>query len=423
MTTLLQDIRYALRQLGKTPGFTITVLLTLALGIGANAAIFTLVNSVLLKSLPVADPKMLWRLGDKNDCCVGQNGARENGDYSYFATDTWEQLRKNVPEFEELAAMQSGFTYRPVTARRDGTQTQSRSVMGEFVSGNYFRTFGIRPQAGRLFVDSDDTRSAPMTAVMSYDTWQHEFAGDASVIGSTFWINTKPVTVVGIAPRGFYGDRLTSTPPDYYLPIETMTVLASVPYVHDIETSWIYMVGRVKPGTAMGPLQEKVNAVLRQAYAGRKDFTTQHGKTLLAKAHVTLTPGGAGISHMQEQYGDHLHLLMWIAGLVLLIACANIANLLLVRGMGRKTEMSLRTALGAMRSRIIRQLLTESVLLACMGGLIGLVVAYAGAHMLLMLAFPGAENVPIDASPSLEVIIMPKACGDIVFRNNIFSKI
>jgi macrolide transport system ATP-binding/permease protein len=404
MTTLLQDIRYALRQLGKTPGFTVTVLLTLALGIGANAAIFTLVNSVLLKSLPVADPKTLWRLGDKNDCCVGQNGAREDGNYSYFATDAWEQLRKNVPEFEELAAMQSGFTYRPVTARRDGAQTQSRSVMGEFVSGNYFRTFGIRPQAGRLFVDSDDTRSAPMTAVMSYDTWQHEFAGDASVVGSTFWVNTKAVTVVGIAPRGFYGDRLTSTPPDYYLPIETMTVLASVPYVHDPETSWIYMVGRVKPGTAMGPLQEKVNAVLRQAYAGRKDFTTKHGKELLAKAHTTLTPGGAGISNMQEQYGDHLHLLMWIAGLVLLIACANIANLLLVRGMGRKTEMSLRTALGAMRSRIIRQLLTESVLLACMGGLIGLVVAYAGTHMLLMLAFPGAANVPIDASPSLEVI-------------------
>jgi predicted permease len=347
---------------------------------------------------------MLWRLGDKNDCCVGQNGARENGDYSYFATDAWEQLRKNVPEFEELAAMQAGFTYRPVTARRDGTQTQSRSAMGEFVSGNYFRTFGIRPQAGRLFQDSDNTKSAPMTAVMSYDTWQHGFGGDASVVGGTFWINTKAVTVIGIAPKGFYGDRLTSTPPDYYLPIETMPVLANVPYVHDVETSWIYMVGRVKPGTAIGPLQQKVNAVLRQSFATRKDFTTQHGKELLAKAHVTLTPGGAGISNMQEQYGDHLHLLMWIAGLVLLIACANIANLLLVRGMGRKTEMSLRTALGAMRGRIIRQLLTESILLACMGGLVGLVVAYAGTHMLLMLAFPGAANVPIDASPSLEVI-------------------
>ena len=405
MTTLLQDIRYALRQLGKTPGFTTTVLLTLALGIGANAAIFTLVNSVLLKSLPVADPAMLVHLGDNgHDCCVGYNGARKNGDYSNFSTDTYEQVKKNVPEFEELAAMQAGFTYRPVIARRDGTQTQSRSVMGEFVSGNYFRTFGIRPQAGRLFVDSDDTRSAPMTAVMSYDTWQHEFAGDASVVGGTFWVNTKAVTIVGIASKGFYGDRLTSTPPDYYLPIETMPVLANVPYVHDPTTNWIYMVGRVKPGTALGPLQEKVSAVVRQAFAQQKEFTAGEGKKLLPTVHVVLTPGGAGIQTLKEDYASHLHLLMWIAGLVLLIACANIANLLLVRGMGRKTEMSLRTALGAMRGRIIRQLLTESILLASLGGLAGLTVAYAGAHMLLMLAFPGATNVPIEASPSLEVI-------------------
>jgi macrolide transport system ATP-binding/permease protein len=404
MITLLQDLRYALRQLWKTPGFTVTVLLTLALGIGANAAIFTLVNSVMLKSLPVADPKTLFRLGDHNDCCVGQNGARNDGDYSYFATDAYEQLRKNVPEFEELAAMQAGFTYRPVIARRDGAQTVARSVMGEFVSGNYFRTFGLSPQAGRLFTDADDLKGAAPTAIMSYETWQHEFAGDASVVGGTFWVNTKPVTVVGIAPRGFYGDRLTSTPPDYYLPIETMPSLANVPYVSDPDTSWIYIVGRVKPGTAIGPLQEKVNAVLRQAFANRKDFTTKQGKILLAKAHATLTPGGAGISNMQEQYGDHLQLLMWVSGLVLLIACANIANLLLVRGMSRKTEMSIRTALGAQRSRIIRQLLTESVLLSVMGGLLGLIVAYAGTHMLLMLAFPGEQNVPIAAGPSLEVV-------------------
>jgi len=143
MTTLMQDITYALRQLRKTPAFAVTVLLTLALGIGANAAIFTLVNSVLLKNLPVADPKTLVRLGDKNDCCVGFNGTRKDGDYSYFSTDTYQRLKTSVPEFEELAAIQAGFTYRPVIARRDGAQTVARSVMGEFVSGNYFRTFGL----------------------------------------------------------------------------------------------------------------------------------------------------------------------------------------------------------------------------------------------------------------------------------------
>jgi macrolide transport system ATP-binding/permease protein len=404
MTTLIQDLRYSLRQLRKTPGFTATVILTLALGIGANAAIFTLVNSVLLKSLPVAAPKTLWRLGDRNDCCVGTNGLNEAGDYSYFPTETYELLKKNVPEFEELAAMQAGFTYRPITARRDGSGTVARSVMGEFVSGNYFRTFGLSPQAGRLLTDSDDTQSAPATAVMSYETWEREFAGDSSVLGSTFWVNTKAVTIVGIAPKGFYGDRLTSTPPDYYLPIETMSVLANAPYVHSPKTNWLYIVGRVKPGTAIGPLQEKVNALLRQALTSQWSPTTPQDKTFLARAHVTLTPGGAGISTMQKEYESHLLLLMWIAGLVLAIACANIANLLLVRGMGRRTEMSVRTALGAGRARLMRQLLTESVLLSVMGGIAGLVVAYAGAHMLLELAFPGQQNVPIHPSPSLEVI-------------------
>ena len=404
MTTLMQDIRYALRQLRKTPGFTITVLLTLALGIGANAAIFTLVNSVLLRNLPVVDPKLLVRLGDHNDCCVGNNGARDDGDYSYFPTEVYEQLRKNIPEFEELAAMQAGFSYRPVTARRDGAGTLARSVMGEFVSGNYFRTFGLKPAAGRLLLDSDNTPSASPAAVMSYETWQREFNGDPAVVGGTFWVNTKAVTVVGVASKGFYGDRLTSTPPDYYLPIESMPVIASVPYVHNPRTNWLYMEGRVKPGTNMGQLQQKVNAVLRQTWASREDFSTKHGKELLAKAHITLTPGGAGISNMQESYGSDLHMLMWAAGLVLLIACANIANLLLVRGMGRRAEMSLRTALGAMRGRIIRQLLTESILLAVMGGVLGLTVAYAGARTLLMLAFPGADHVTIDAAPSLEVI-------------------
>jgi predicted permease len=403
VTTLIQDIRYALRQLRKTPGFTITVMLTLALGIGANAAIFTLVNSVLLRSLPVADPKALVRVGDHNDCCVS-SGTRDNGDYSAFSTHAYEELRKQSPEFQDLAAMESGFGYRPIIARRDGSESVARSVMGEFVSGNYFRTFGLQPVAGRLLLDADDVKGAPMTAVMSYETWQHEYSGDSAVVGSTFWVNTKAVTVVGVAPAGFYGDRLSSTPPEFYLPIQTMAVLANAPYVDDPETSWLYIVGRVKPGVDRTALQAKLSALLRQEFAQLKLFSAQNDKSVLAKAHVVLTPGGAGIQELQKEYASHLQLLMWISGLVLLIACANIANLLLVRGMGRRVEMSVRTALGAQRVRIIRQLLTESVLLACMGGIAGLAVAYAGTRMLLMLAFPGAQNVPISASPSLTVI-------------------
>ena len=403
LRTLIQDVRYALRQLRKTPGFTITVLLTLALGIGANAAIFTLVNSMLLRNLPVADPKTLMRLGDESDCCVS-GGTRDDGKYSLFPTEAYEYFKKNAPEFEELAAMQAGFGSRPITVRRDGEQTGARSVMGEFVSGNYFRTFGLQPRAGRLLTDSDDINGVAMTAVMSYQLWQREYASDASVIGSTFWVNTKPVTVVGIAPEGFYGDRMSATPPDFYLPIEEMPILANAPYVHDPQARWLYMVGRIKPGVEMGSLEQKISALLRQVFAQRLDYSSEHGRALLAKVHVVLTAGGAGIKEMQEQYSSQLHLLMWVAGLVLLIACANIANLLLVRGMARRMELCVRTALGAMRARIVRQLLTESVVVALLGGIAGLVVAYAGTMLLLKLAFSDARNVPIHTSPSVTVI-------------------
>jgi macrolide transport system ATP-binding/permease protein len=404
LETTAQDIRYALRQLRKSPAFTATVLLTLALGIGANAAIFTLVNAVLLKNLPVVDPATLYRLGDNNACCINGGIQSNAGDYTYFSTDTYEQFKKNTPEFAELAAMQAGFGFQPIIARREGLQTAARSAVGEFVSGNYFRTFGLQPAAGRLLADEDDRRGAPPVAVMSYEAWQRDYAGDASVIGSTFYVNTRPVTVVGVAPEGFFGDRLSSTPPDFYLPIEAMPLLANAPYVHEPETQWLYLVGRIKPGVAVAPLQQKLSGQLRRTLATTKVFTSERGKAVLARAHVVLTPGGSGIRNMQQQYGSQLHLLMWIAGLVLLIACANIANLLLVRGMGRRAEMSVRAALGAVHGRIARQLLTESVLLAAMGGIAGLAVAYAGTRMLLMLAFPGEQNVPIHASPSISVI-------------------
>ena len=408
MTTLTQDIRYALRQLRKTPGFTITALLTLAVGIGANAAIFTLVNALLLRSLPVADPRTLVRLGDTNDCCVS-GGIQDTGNYSMFSTDMYEQLRKNSPEFEELAAMQAGYGYRPVIARHDGTEAVARSVIAEFVSGNYFRTFGLQPRSGRLLSDADDTQGASTAGVMSFETWQHDYAGDASIIGSTFWVNTKPVTVVGIAPQGFFGDRISTAPPNFYLPLQSMVEIAKTAYVHDPDTRWLYIMGRVKPGVTMPVLQEKMNVRMRQAFGNSNTYSGERGETELAKAHVVLTAGGSGIQAVQEQYGKNLHLLMWIAGLVLLIACANIANLLLVRGIGRRTEMSVRTALGAMRRRIIRQLLTECVVLAVLGGMVGLFVLYVGTKVLLLVIFPGVEHVPVDPTPSLPVIAF--ACG------------
>jgi macrolide transport system ATP-binding/permease protein len=403
VNSLLNDVRYAFRMIRNSPGFTIVAVLTLALGIGANSAIFTLVHSVLLRTLPVADPKTLIRIGDRDDCCVN-SGTNDSGDYPLFATETYYFFKKNLPEFDELAAMESGYAWRPITVRREGPQTIAQSVMGTFVSGNYFRVFGLTPAAGRFFVDADDKKGAPISAVMSYETWQQDFSADPSVIGGTFWINTKAVTIIGVAPKGFYGDRLSSQPPKYYLPLESMDTIIGAPYLHDPEVEWAYIIGRIKPGVSLPALQAKASTLLRQQFSTLKMFQTERNKKALARAHVVLTPGGGGIQNMQDEYKEHLHLLTWIAALVLLVACANIANLLLVRGMSRRAEISIRTALGAQRSRIIRQLLTESVLLAGLGGLLGLGVSFLGARVLLALAFPSQRGIPIDASPSPAVI-------------------
>lgn len=396
------DLRYALRQLRKSPGFAITVILTMALGIGANTAIFTLVHSILMKSLPVGDTKSLYRIGDAfKDCCLSSGLDNANGDFDIFSYEGYRHLRESTPEFEQLAAMQAA---SPLISVRRGSNT-AKSEPGEFVSGNYFSTFGIGAFAGRVLTDADDKAGAAPAAVMSYQAWQADYAGDPSIVGATFYLQNQPVTVVGIAPPAFYGDRISANPPAFWIPLSAEPLLSRTNSVlHQPVMCWLYLLGRVRPGVAIGPVQQKISANLRQWLLTQPDYMAHGFPARIPKVHVVLTPGGAGIQNLQQQTGKKLLLLLSISALVLLVACANVANLLLARGAKRKAETSIRMALGSARSRLVRQMLTESLLLACLGGLAGLAVAYAGTRMILTLAFPDSLHSAIHATPSLAVL-------------------
>jgi predicted permease len=397
----MHDIRIAFRQLRKSPGFALTVILTIALGIGANTAIFTLVHAVLMKSLPVVDPKTLYRVGDKDDCCVNGGFENDDGDFDLFSYELYRHFQDTTPEFERLAAMQSGGNIRTV---RRGSEP-AKSLRSEYVSGNYFSTFGIGAFAGRMLTAADDTTGAPPVVVLSYWSWESDYGSDPGVVGSTLYIQGIPMTVVGVAPPRFFGDRLRSQPPAMWLPLNLEPVIErentnlNVP-----QSNWLYVIGRLKPGVGVGTLQAKMSNTLRVWLGTQSAYTDNGGSTVIPKQHVVITPGGGGIQNLQQDTSKGLYLLMAISALVLLVACANVANLLLARGTMRKAETSVRMALGAARSRLVRQMLTESVLLACAGGLAGLFVAYQGTRMILSLAFPNSPHLTIDASPSLPVL-------------------
>jgi len=404
MNQLLHDLRFAFRQLRKSPGFTVTVVITLALGIGANTAIFTLVQGILLSSLPVTDPSRLYRIGDTDDCCVegGIPGdAGDTGDFSIFSTDLYQYLRENTPEFEQLAAAQAG---QWSWAVRRGNALP-KSLHGEFVSGNYFSTLGLGAFSGRVFADTDDTPASAPTTVLSYKAWRGEYAADPNIVGSTIFIQAKPFTVIGVAPMGFFGDRVSDSPPDFWMPIQTEPyVRGDGSILHHAEAHWLYPIGRVHAGTNIGALQTKVTATLKQWLWTRPMLTANGGSTIIPKQHVVISPAGGGIQNLQQETGKGLKMLMILSSVVLLIACANIANLMLARTTARRSEIAVRVALGAARSRVMRQIFTESMLLSSLGGLVGLGVAYAGTRMILTLAFPDARNMPIEASPSFTVL-------------------
>ncbi|HVH86432.1 MAG TPA: ABC transporter permease [Terriglobales bacterium] len=399
----MNDLRLAFRQLQKKPAFAITVVLTLALGIGANTAIFTLVQAVLLQSLPVANPASLYRIGDTDNCCVNGGYQSENGDFDLFSYELFLHLKQAAPEFEELAAFQSGYSYNTLTVRR-GSEA-ARAARGEYVTGNYFSTFGIRPFLGRMLLPSDDNAGAAPVTVLSYQAWQNDYAGDPAVVGSTFYIQGRPLTVVGVAPPGFFGDRVDSNPPELWMPLSAELVIHGEDAIlNHADANWLYAIGRLRRGVNIAALQEKLSASLRQWLATQETYVRNGRDSLIPKQHVVLTPAGGGVQNLQQETGKGLNLLMALSALVLLVACANVANILLARGATRRTETSLRVALGAARAHLIRQMLVESLLLGCIGGALGLAVAYAGTKTILALAFPDSKYLPIHASPSLPVL-------------------
>ena len=304
-------------------------MLTLALGIGATTGIFTLVHAVLLRSLPVANPAELYRVGDHEDCCIS-SGLQEN--WSLFSYEKYRLFRDQTHGFSELAAMQAGRTLMGV--RRGGTNQPAESLRAQYVSGNYFSMFGLRAYAGRAFTLNDDRKGADPVVMMSYATWQQKYGSDPSVVGATYVINGLPFTVIGIGPPGFYGDRMESAPA-FWLPLNAEVLLDGPGNLMQFPgQNWLDIIGRLAPGADPKTLEAQLQVELRQFLLSPESRLEPGELPLVPKQILHLSPGGAGVQMMRDEYESGLHLLMWISAFVLLIACANVANLMLVRATG-----------------------------------------------------------------------------------------
>jgi predicted permease len=400
-----QDLRYAFRSLRKSPLFTAVAILTLALGIGATTSIFTLFYDVLLKSLTVANPGELYRLGKEARCCYWGGYSQEN-EYSLVSYDLYKHFRDHTQGFAELAAFQASDPLFGV--QRSGGTESAQSYRGEFVSGNYFAMFGISAYAGRLLTSTDDQPGAPAVAVMSYRRWQ-EYGSDPSIVGSVFRIDNTPFIIVGITPPSFFGDTLRSDPPDFFLPLNSESLMpqADAGDLNQADQYWLDLIGRIRPGAESAAIEAQMRVELKQWLRSHWSEMSANDRVKFPEQTLFLRPGGSGITSMREEYEHWLQILMMVSAFVLLIVCANVANLMLVRGMQRRREISVSVALGAHASRLVRQALTESILLSLAGGLTGLTVAFAGTKLILHFVFPSARGVagiPINASPSMPVL-------------------
>ncbi len=393
---LWQDLRYAARLLRMSPGFTAVAVLSLALGIGANTALFSLVDAVMLKSLPVRDPQQLriltWvrNAQDESKEAIhshsGYNsrdssGTRVSGSFSYPA---YQSFRDRLPQFSDLIA----YAGSPLTTTaRGGTEI----AVGWFVSGNYFDGLGVRPVAGRLIQPADDVPGKPAVAVLSYHYWDQRFGLDRQVLGSEISINHVSVTVIGILPPAFQGlDPGSET--DVFVPMSQLPGLGPRWYsLTDPFTWWVQIFGRPRPGIPDSVATEAIHASLAsmiQSYAGPEFLMPE----------IRLAPGGRGLSDLRDWGANRIYVLVAITAMVLLIACVNLAHLLLARSAARRREMAVRLSIGASRGRLIRQLLTESLLLAISGGLVGWMVARGLVQLLWFSVFASAGVLIPDAS-------------------------
>jgi predicted permease len=400
---LIGDLRYSLRQFWVARVFTITAVLTLALGIGGTTAIFTLIHAVMLRSLPVSDPSRLYRIGDGDNCCV-QGGPQDR--WGMFSFPLFERLKAELPEFEELTAFQAGGPR--LSVRRQGVDKASRPLRSQYVTGNYFSTLGVSAFGGRAFTAADDAPAAPPVVVLSHHAWQGTYGGDPSMVGATLVVEGHPFTVVGVTAPGFFGETLRGDPPDLWIPLQQEPLISGdTSILRQPVSAWLRVIGRLRAGATTDGIGPRLTGILRQWMQHDSGYPANWMPDViqgLPQQVIAVVPAGAGVGIMKEQYSRSLQILLGVCGLVLLIACANVANLLLARAVARRGQTAVRLALGASRRQIVTQALVESILLAVIGGIVGLAVAIGTARLLLALAFAGATFLPIDTNPSPMVL-------------------